>query len=227
MLLHDLEELTRVERGGPLDPRIERVRRDRVELLLRRHQEVPRVVDLDVHLRVVDDVEIVIAEVFRDDLRDQRLDLGDRLVLDGRVDRDGTRRHAGAAPDDQHLRGTVRNQRRHVAEHPLQPHVLRLARRLHLAGVVIVEHAAREARDRDRGVPSFAHIDDVGLTEPCRRVAAVRHEDARHRMDTARQQAGGGSRRDDADRSRELKPLARRFRRERPWTGRAIRKAPT
>jgi hypothetical protein len=33
-----------------------------------------------------------------------------------------------------------------MAEHALQPHVLRLARRLHLAGVVIVEHAIRELR---------------------------------------------------------------------------------
>ena len=42
----------RVKRGRALDPRIERVRCDGVELLLRREQIMPRVVDLHVDLRI-------------------------------------------------------------------------------------------------------------------------------------------------------------------------------
>ena len=77
--------------------------------------------------------------------------------------------------------GLRRDQRRQVAEHPLQAHVLRLARRLDLAGVVIVQHAARQPRHRDRRVPAFADVDDVGLADPRRRVAAVRDEQRGHR----------------------------------------------
>ena len=47
-------------------------------------------------------------------------------------------------------------ERRQVPEHPLQAHVLWLARRLHLAGVVIVQDAVRQPRDRHRRVPALA-----------------------------------------------------------------------
>jgi hypothetical protein len=60
--LHRLEELLRVEHRRALDPRIERIRRNRIELLPRRQQVVPRVVDLDVRLRIGDDVEVVLAK---------------------------------------------------------------------------------------------------------------------------------------------------------------------
>ena len=50
---------------------------------LRREQKVPRIVDLHVHFRIADDVEVVLGEIGGDDARHQRLDLGDRLVLDG------------------------------------------------------------------------------------------------------------------------------------------------
>ena len=57
------------------------------------------------HFRVADDVEVVLGEVGRDDARHERLDLGDRLVLDGRIDRHRAGGHAGAAADDEHLAG--------------------------------------------------------------------------------------------------------------------------
>ena len=73
-----------------------------------------------------------------------------------------------------------------MAEHPLQAHVLRLARRLHLAGVVIVQHAVVAPRDRDRRVPALADVDDFRLAELSGGIAAVRHEDAGHGMDAQR-----------------------------------------
>ena len=77
--------------------------------------------------------------------------------------------------------GMRRQQRRQVAEHALQPHVLRLARRLHLAGVVVVQHAVRELRHRDRRVHPFADVDEVvGVLESRREPAAVRDEQRRH-----------------------------------------------
>ena len=107
-----------------------------------------------------------------------------------RIDRHRAGRDAGAAADDDHLRRAGRDERRQVAEHPLQPHVLRLARRLHLAGVVIVAHAVGSLGDRDRGVPSFADVDHLGLPQLARHVAAVGDEHAGHRMDGERQQPG-------------------------------------
>ena len=103
---------------------------------------MPRVVDPHVDLRVVDHVEVVLAEQLRHDLRDERLDLGDGLVGDGGIDRHRAGGDTRAAADDHDLLRLRRDERREVAEHALQPHVLRLARRLDLAGIVIVEDAA-------------------------------------------------------------------------------------
>ena len=144
--LRELEELARVEHRRALHPRIERIGRDRVELLLRREQKMPRIVDVDVDLRIADDVEVVLGEIGRDDARDERLDFGDRFVLDRWIDRHRAGRDAGAAADHDDGFGLFRHERGEMAEHPLQPHVLRLARRLHLAGVVVVADAVRALR---------------------------------------------------------------------------------
>ena len=85
----------------------------------------------------------------------------------------------GAAADHQHFLRLRRNERRQVAEHALQPHVLRFARRLHFAGVVIVAHAVGELGHGHRRVDAFADVDDVGLADARRRVAAVGDEQAR------------------------------------------------
>ena len=188
MALRQLEELLRVEHRRALHPGVERVRCYRVEFLGRRLDEMPRIVDADVDLRVADDVEVVLGEIGRDDARHQRLDFGDRLVLDRRIDRDGAGRHAGATADDEHLLRLPRQQRRHVAEHPLEPHVLRLARGLHLARVVIVPHAVRQLRYGDGRVQSFADINDVRLAHPRRRVSAVRDEQTRQLVHASREQ---------------------------------------
>ncbi len=53
---------------------------------------------------------------------------------------------------------------REVAEHALQAHVLRLARRLHLAGVVVVAHAvAAVASTATEAVDALADVDDLVL----------------------------------------------------------------
>ena len=121
------EELAGIERGGTLDPWVERIGGNRVELLVRGQQVMTRIVVLDVHLRVADDVEVVLREVRRDDVRHQPLDFGDGLVGDEWIDRDGPRGHAGAAANHEDARRVRRYQRRDVTKHPLQPHVLRFA----------------------------------------------------------------------------------------------------
>ena len=125
--------------------------------------------------------------------------------FDRRIDRDRAGGHAGAAADDQRVVRILRDQRRQVAEHPLQAHVLRFARRLHLAGVVIVEHAVATARDRHRGVPAFAHVDDLSLADAGRGVAAVGDEDRRERRCTVlRQEHGAGHRGGEQQRAGKL-----------------------
>ena len=64
---------------------------------------MPRIVDAHAHFRVADDVEVVFGEIGGDDLRHERLDLGDRLVLDRRIDRHGAGGDARAAADDEHF----------------------------------------------------------------------------------------------------------------------------
>ncbi len=144
-----LEEFLRVQHGRALHPRIERVGRNRVELLGRRLDEVPRVVDLHAHFGIADDVEVVLAEICGHHPWYERFDFGDRFVLHRRVDRHGAGGDPCPAADHDHVARVLRDERRQVAEHALQTHVLRLARRLHLAGVVIVQHAVRELRDGD------------------------------------------------------------------------------
>jgi len=88
-----------VERRGATDPWIKRIGCDGIELLLRGEEEVPCVVDLHVHLRIVHHVEVVIAEEARDDLRHQRFDLGDGLALEAWINAHRAGGHTGAAAD--------------------------------------------------------------------------------------------------------------------------------
>ena len=93
----------RIQRGAALDPRVDRVGGDDVELLVGRAEEVPAVVvdHLDLlavdHVRVfagdaVDDVVILRAEHRRDDGRHQRLDVADDDALDVGVHDESCRR---------------------------------------------------------------------------------------------------------------------------------------
>ena len=68
-----------------------------------------------------------------------------------------------------------------MPEHPLQAHVLRLARRLHLAGVVVVEHAVPELRHGHGRVEALAHEDPLAVVVVARRrETSVAHEERRH-----------------------------------------------
>ena len=149
-----LEELARVEHRRALHPRIERVRRDRVELLAsssagsaarRRSARAPS------------GCRRRRSCARRSRSRRPRGTSGSISAIvscsTAGIDRHRAGRDAGAAADDQHRLRVRRNQRRQVAEHALQAHVLRLARRLHLAGVVIV--AARRSSSRDTATDAF------------------------------------------------------------------------
>ena len=121
----ELPELARVQRGGALDPRIERIGRDRIEAFCRRSEQMPAVVDADLDLAVRHDAEVVLGEKLGSHLRNERLELGDDDALDGRIDADGARRDAGAEAYDEHAARPLRKKRRQMAEHSLQAHVLR------------------------------------------------------------------------------------------------------
>src|SRR4030095_17032830 len=100
--LDELEVLLCVERRRTLDPRMDRVRRDDVELLVRRQNVMPRVVVDDLHTRLVYDVVVLLREERRDHARNQRLDLADDDALDARVEDERSCRHTGAKADDEH-----------------------------------------------------------------------------------------------------------------------------
>ena len=67
-----------------------------------------------------------------------------------------------------------------MPEHPLQAHVLRLARRLHLSRGVILQRAVRVPGHRDGRVDALADVDDVADAHPARREPAVGHEPRGH-----------------------------------------------
>ena len=194
MRLDGFEEFLRVEHRRALDPGVQRVRCNRVELLPRRQQEMSRIVQLDMGLRIRHDVEVVLGEVVRHDARDERFDFGNGQALDVGIDRNGASGNSRTTADDEYRLRVFRNQGGHVAEHALQPHVLRFARGLDLAGVVIIQHAVRQSRDGDRCVPALANVDDLSLTQPRRRVTTVGDEHSGNRVDGAREQHRGAHR---------------------------------
>src|SRR3712207_6867663 len=71
---------TTLFRSRALGPRVERVGCDGVELLVRRQQEVPAVIDTRRDLRVVNDVIVVLAEVRRSEEHTSELQSRQYLV---------------------------------------------------------------------------------------------------------------------------------------------------
>ena len=94
--------------------------------------------------------------------------------------------------------GLLGDQRRQVAEHALQAHVLRQAGRLHLAGVVVAEDAVGVARDRRRRVHPLADVEVLlAAVALDGREAPVTDQQRRHGLDRPRHQGG-----EDQDRHR-------------------------
>ena len=89
-----------------------------------------------------------------------------------------------------------------MAEHPLEPHVLRFAGGLHLAGVVIVEHAVIELRDGWRGVHSLADVDELAVIVQARcRETTVGDKQGGNRNNRSTEESGGDERADHPDRA--------------------------
>ena len=209
MLLDRVEELLRIKHRSPLHPRIQWIGGEGFELLLRCENVVPRVVELHVHLWIADDVEIVLAEVRRDDARHERFDLGDGHAFHRRVDRDRPGRDAGAAPDHDDRPWMGRHERREMPEHPLQSHVLRLARGLDLSRVVVIERTAH-TRHRHRRHQTLPHVDDLRrLGDSRRREPAVGDEQPRHSVNPSHEKGPAPHRDDEHNRPGELESAAR------------------
>ena len=115
-----------------------------------------------------------------------------------------------------------------MTEHALQPHVLRLARCLYLAGVVVVADTCRRLRDRDERVQPFADVDDFCQVHPRRSIAAVHNEQARNRWHVTRQKARGARREHERHGHTPANALLPRFTgrggREQHQTGQARRR---
>ena len=92
---------------------------------------------------------------------------------------------AGAKADDEHGVRVGMHQRGHVAEHPLEPHVVDFGRRFDLAADVKVPDAALGLRDRDRRVEPFTFMQEVRSLERGD-LAAARDDVGRHRRDAGR-----------------------------------------
>ena len=170
---HQRPELLGVQRGGALDPGVEGIGRDAVEGLIRRLQKVPSVVDQNRYLLVLDDAEVEFVEVFRNHLGYQGLDFGNGDVAGPRVDADGPRGDSRAESDDEEIILLPGQERGEVSEHPLQTHVLRIARRLDLAGIVIIENAVGLFGDSDRSRQALSHVDHVRVDSANRQKSPV------------------------------------------------------
>ena len=147
MLLRNFEKLAGVQSGRPLDPGVERIGRDAVELFLRRQQIMTAIIDSNFDFWIANNVEVVFRKIRRNDFRDKRFDLRDGFLLQSWLNAHRARRNACAATDHENPVRILGDQRREMSEHPLQPHVRGVARCLDLSGVVIIPNTVRQIRN--------------------------------------------------------------------------------
>src|SRR6516164_3337085 len=102
MLLAMLKVFLGVERGGSLDPRMNRVGGNNVKFLLRREVEVPGVVVNNLDTRVMHHVVVGFSKIFRNDSWDKGLNFANDNSFDVRIGSERSSRDTGSAADDQH-----------------------------------------------------------------------------------------------------------------------------
>src|SRR5262249_24915407 len=145
-------------------------------------QKVPAIIDLHANFRIADDIEVVTCEVHRYDSGYERFDLCDRFVFEPRFDTYSTSRHTCATSDDQNLVRIFWNQCSQMAEHPLEPHICWIARRLNLTGVVIVADTIRQVGHRDGRRHTFSHVYGLIRSTADRGETTVLNQPCRQRM---------------------------------------------
>ena len=160
MAPRDLQILLRVQRRRAAHPRVDGIRRDDVERLVRRLEEVSRVVEHELDARIVEDVMVLDTEVLPGACGHDRLDLADDNAFDFGMDDEGSGRDAGADTDDEDgLRVRV-HQRRDVAEHALEAHVDVHVGRFDLAADVELTRAGGVLGHGDRRRRALAQIQE-------------------------------------------------------------------
>src|SRR5262245_41931340 len=101
---------------------MDRIRRDDVEALARRREEMARVVEDDLHARIVEDGVVLGREEARRS-GDARLDLADDYPLYLGMQRERADGHSGAEAYDQHVGRIGRRERGQVAEQALEAEI--------------------------------------------------------------------------------------------------------
>src|SRR5512143_2909690 len=114
MLRREPEVLDRIQIAGSAEPRMDRIGRDDIELLLRGQQEIPAVVEYDLQLRVIQDIVVVNterpchAEHFR-------FDFCKSYLFYARMCRGRTQRHSAPRPEHEYFLRILVEQHRQVA----------------------------------------------------------------------------------------------------------------
>src|SRR6266849_7199878 len=129
----EFEVLFRIQGGSPLDPGMNRVRRDDVKFLRRSEDEMPGVVVDYPDATVCQDVVVLFGEESRNGRRDQGLNFANQYFIDVRMQNERAGGNAGSAADDQYTARLAMQQRGYVTEHTLQPHIVGFGGRLDLA----------------------------------------------------------------------------------------------
>src|ERR1041385_8844810 len=182
MLLDQLKVFLGVERGAAFDPRVNGIAGDDVELFGGGENEMARVVINDLGARVVDDVVVLLAEIFGCGRRDDRLHFADDDTLHPGIYHEASRRDTRAEPDNQHGLGILVHERGHVAEHALQAHVVGFGGSFDLARDVELYRAIVPFRDGDGRVDAFARIENARAVERSHHAAPVGDEHAGYRQ---------------------------------------------
>ena len=124
---------------------------------------MPGVVVMNFHARIIYHIVILLGEIRRHFAGDEGFDFANDNPFHIGIDDERTGRHARAAADDQHRFRLAVQHGGNVTEHSLQAHILRFGRGFHFAADVKISPAVAQFRDGDRGVSSFAQVEQSGI----------------------------------------------------------------
>src|SRR5262245_16455591 len=125
MPLNDFKEFLGVKVGCTLNPRVQWISRDCIELFTRCQEVMTTIVDMYSDFATSDDVEVLLAEVIRGCLGHEWFDFDNGFSFYRRINGHRARSHSSSAADDKNRLRMSGDQRGEMSEHALEPHVAR------------------------------------------------------------------------------------------------------
>src|SRR5215831_11320678 len=191
MPLHYLQEFFGVEVGCTLNPWVQWISCDCIELFIGCQEVMTAIVYMYGDFVTSDDVEVFLAEVVGGCPGHEWFDFDNAFSFYCWINGHRARSYSSSAADDKNRLRMSRDKRGEMSEHALESHVAWHVRGLNLARDMKCPDGVREIRNGNRQVQPFARINNIPLADPCGRKSAVRDEYCRYRRNAVNQQTPG------------------------------------